>query len=164
MSWYAVFRFLHIISAVMFVGGLFARQLVRAYARKATDVHVFAELSLGAGRIERIMIIPGNLAVIVFGVIIAIMADAPIFGFLQGASANWLLVSNLLLVSGLVIVPFVFVPRGKIFDAVLEKALAEGQMTPDLQTALDDRVVKLAHIYEEVSVIIVVALMVLKPF
>jgi hypothetical protein len=29
---------------------------------------------------------------------------------------------------------------------------------------MDDRVVRLAHLYEEVSVVIVVALMVLKPF
>jgi uncharacterized membrane protein len=164
MSWYALFRFLHIVSAIIFVGGLFARQVVRAYARKATDVKVFAELSLGAGRIERIMIIPGNMAVIIFGVIVAVMLNAPIFGFLEGATANWLLVSNLLLATGFIIVPFVFVPRGKIFDTILEKALAEGKITTDLLTALDDPVVKIAHIYEEVMVLVVVALMVFKPF
>ena len=39
-----------------------------------------------------------------------------------------------------------------------------GQMTPELRTALDDRVVQLVHLYEDVSVVIVVALMVLNPF
>lgn len=164
MSWYALFRFLHIVSAIMFVGGLFARQVVRAYARKASDVKIFAELSLGAGRIERLMIIPGNMAVIIFGVVVAVILDAPIFGFLQGASANWLLVSNLLLATGFIIVPFIFVPRGKIFDTILAQALSEGRITTDLLAALDDPVVKMAHIYEEVMVLVVIGLMVFKPF
>ena len=32
------------------------------------------------------MLIPGNMIVIIFGVILAIMVRAPIFGFLQGSS------------------------------------------------------------------------------
>ena len=42
---------------------------------------------------------------LVFGIILAIMLKWPIFGFLQGASQNWLLVSNLLLVIMLVTNP-----------------------------------------------------------
>jgi hypothetical protein len=110
------------------------------------------------------MIIPGNMAVIIFGVVVAVMLDAPIFGFLEGASANWLLVSNLLLATGFFIVPIIFVPRGKVFDVVLERALSEGRITTELLTALDDPVVKLAHIYEEVMILVIVALMVFKPF
>lgn len=164
MNWYAVIRFLHIVSTIIFVGGIFGRQVVRSYAKKTADVRIFSELSQGAGRIERLMVIPGNMAVILFGVILAIMSDAPIFGFLEGDARNWLLVSNLLLLTGFIIVPFIFVPRGKLFDVVLEKALAEGQITPELRAALDDKVVKLAHIYEAVMVIVIVALMVFKPF
>lgn len=164
MNWYFWVRFLHIITAIMFVGGLFARQLVHAYARKTDDIQIFAALSHAAGRIETIMLIPGNLAVILFGVILALLSGYPIFGFLQGASQNWLLVSNILLVLGFLMVPTIFVPRGKIFAVILEKALAEGRITPELHAALDDRVVKLAHVGEEVAVIIVVALMVFKPF
>lgn len=164
MSWYAVFRFLHIISAIVFVGGIFGRQLVRAYARKVEDVRIFAELTQAAGRIERVMIIPGNTAVIVFGVVVALISDAPILGFIQGDSHNWLLVSNLLLVTGFLIVPFIFLPRGKIFEAALERALAQGQITPELRTSLADPVVKAAHIYEAVMIVVIVALMVFKPF
>ena len=164
MSWYLAIKFLHVISAMMFVGGIFGRQLVRAYAKKTEDVQLFAALNRGAGRIETMMIIPGNLAVILFGVILALMGGYPLFGFLQGASQNWLLLSNILLIIGLVIVPTVFVPRGKKFDLALETALTEGRMTPELRTALEDKVVKLAHLYEEVAIVIVVALMVFKPF
>jgi low temperature requirement protein LtrA len=104
------------------------------------------------------------MAVILFGVILALMSGYPIFGFLQGAAQNWLLVSNILLVLGLVSVPTIFVPRGKKFEPLLAAALAEGRMTPDLRANLDDKVVRLAHLYEEVALVIVIALMVFKPF
>jgi uncharacterized membrane protein len=164
MNWYFVLKFLHIVAAMIFVGGIFGRQLVRAYAKKTDDVQIFAALNQAAGRIENMMVIPGNMAVILFGVILALMSGYPIFGFLQGAAQNWLLVSNILLVLGLVIVPTIFVPRGKKFEPVLQAALAEGRMTPDLQAELDDKVVRLAHLYEEVALVIVIALMVFKPF
>ena len=164
MNWYLVLRFLHIASAITFVGGIFARQFVRSVAYKTHDVREFAALSRGAGRIESLMVIPGNLAVIVFGVILALITGAPILGFLQGASHNWLLLANVLLILGLVAVPVVFIPRGKKFDPILKDALLKGEMTRQLRGALDDPVTRFVHWYEMVSLVIVVALMVFKPF
>jgi uncharacterized membrane protein len=157
-------RFLHIASAMWFIGGILARQIVRAYAKRTDDVRRFATLSEAAGRIETTMVIPGNMAVIIFGVILALIIKAPILGFLQGASRNWLLVSNLLLVIGLFAVPLIFLPRGKKFAVVLEDALAKGRMTPELRLHLDDPVVKAAHWYEMISMPVIVFLMVFKPF
>jgi len=157
-------RFLHILSAIVFIGGIVARQLVRAHAEQADDVQLFADLSQAAGKIETRMVIPGNLAVIVFGVILALVTGAPLFGFLQGASRNWLLVSNLLLVLGFLTVPLVFVPRGKLFDLALKEALLEGQMTPKLHAAIYDPTVRVVHILEIVLVLVIVALMVFRPF
>jgi len=103
-----------------FIGGILARQIVRAYAKRTEDVHRFVTLSEAAGRtlapcglsrtsagVETTMVIPGNMAVIIFGVILALIIKAPIPGFLQGADRNWLLVSNLLLVIGFVSVPLI---------------------------------------------------------
>lgn len=163
MSLYLVFRFLHIASAIALIGGIFARQAVRSLAKQTSDVHRFAALSEGAGRIEGLMIIPGSMAATLFGVILALMTGAPILGFLQGASKNWLLLSNLLLVGNILIVPLVFLPRGRNFEQALNIALAEGRITPALRIQLDDRVVKVAHLYEEVSLVLIVALMVFKP-
>jgi len=137
---------------------------VRAYAKRTDDVRRFAAFTEAAGRIESTMVIPGNMAVIIFGVILGLLIKAPILGFLQGASRNWLLVSNLLLVIGLVIVPTIFLPRGKKFDVVLKEALAKGQMTPELRLSLEDPVVKAAHWYELISMPLIVFLMVFKPF
>ena len=164
MNWYLVIKFLHILSAIMYVGGIFSRQLVRQYAKKTDDLRSFTSLINAAGRIEGIMVVAGAQALIVLGVILALIADIPIFGSLQGASQNWLLVSNILLLAGLVLVPTVFVPRGKKFESVLQAALAENRITPELRAAMDDKVVKLSHHYQEVSLIVIVALMVLKPF
>lgn len=122
MNWYIVLKFLHIISVIMFVGGLFARQLVRSHAKKTDDIKMFAALNFAAGRIESTLVIPGSAAALVLGIILALIGGVPIFGFLQGGSQNWLLVSNILLIGSLVIVPTVFIPRGKKFDPVLQAA------------------------------------------
>jgi hypothetical protein len=127
-------------------------------------VHVLATLSRAAGRIENGMIIPDHSAVILFGIFLALQTQAPIFGFLQGAAQNWLLVSNLLLVVGFLPVPLVFLPRGKQFDAALQQALAEGHITPALCAALDDKLIRALHIGEIVGVALIVWLMVFKPF
>jgi uncharacterized membrane protein len=164
LNGYLILRFLHIASAIVFVGGIFARQLVRAAARRTEDVRVFAALSQAAGRIENFMVIPGNLAVILFGVLLALLTGAPIFGVLQGASRNWLLVSNLLLGLGFLTVPLVFVPRGKKFDRALKKALAEGRVTSELRAEVDDRVIRVVHVVEIALVVFIVVLMVFKPF
>ena len=157
-------RFLHVASAMWFIGGILARQIVRAYAQRTDDVRRFAVMSEAAGRIESTMVIPGNLAVILFGVILGVQIGAPILGFLQGAERNWLLVSNILLLIGFLNVPLIFLPRGKRFRAALEDALARGQMTPELRAHLNDPLVRLAHGYELVSMVVIVYLMVVKPF
>ena len=157
-------RFLHVVSAMWFIGGILARQIVRAYAKRTEDVQRFAVMSDVAGRIESTMVIPGNMAVIVFGVILGLLIGAPILGFLQGADRNWLLVSNIILLLGFLNVPFIFLPRGKLFRAALDDALTRGQMTPELRAHLNDPVVRAAHWYELISMVVIVYLMVLKPF
>ena len=164
MHWYPLIKLLHILAVIVAVGGLFARQLLRRYAHRASDIHVLSEFSNAAGQVERFMVIPGMNAVFVIGAVLALVGGMPIFGFLQGASQNWLLVSNLLLVSTGVLVPTVFLPRGRKYAPILDAALAKGEITPALRVAMGDRVVRLAHWYEETSVIAIAALMVLKPF
>ena len=164
MNWYNVFKFLHIVSVVWMVGGMFARQIVRGIAKKSDDVRAIASLSQVAMRLDRTMVIPGGNFVLVFGVILALMLKWPIFGFLQGADQNWLLVSNILLVAIMVIVPTVFLPHNRKVDALVQTALAEGNVTADLRSALNDQKNRVAHYIEEILVLAVTALMVLKPF
>lgn len=164
MNWYTVVKFLHIASVIVCVGGLFARQLIRQHAKKMNDIQSFSTFTQAAGKIENAMVIPGMMAIMIFGVILSLIAHFPILGFLQGAQQNWLLVANILLIGILVIIPTVLVPRGKIFEPLLQEALTKGQITPELRAAMNDNIVNLAHRYEEVALIIITALMVLKPF
>ena len=164
MNWYPLLKFLHILAVIMFTGGMFARQLVRTFAKQASSVESFASLSRAAGIIDMIMVRTGSSAALVLGIILALMAGFPILGFLQGASENWLLVSNLLLAGVIAIIPTVLLPRGKKFEPILQTALARGEITPELRTAMEDRAVKVAHLYEEIAIILITALMVLKPF
>ena len=164
MNWYNFFKFLHILAVIMMVGGMFARQVVRGIAKKSNDVKVIASLTQVAGRLDRTMVIPGGNLVLVFGIILAVMLKWPIFGFLQGATQNWLLVSNILLILAMILVGTVFIPYNKRLDSIIQAALADGQINPELSAALNDKTHRVAHLAEEVGVIVIAALMVLKPF
>ena len=164
MNWYLIIRFLHIVSAIVFIGGVFARQLLRSFAEKTDDVRNFVALNQAVGRIETFMVMPGNLGVILFGVILALITGTPILGFLQGASKNWLLVTIILLVFGVLTVPVIFVQRGKQFDLVLKDALAKGQMTAQLRAELDNKTIRFMYLTQIVLPMVIVVLMVFKPF
>jgi len=101
---------------------------------------------------------------ILVGVVLALMQKWPIFGFLQGASQNWLLVSNLLLIVMIILIPGVFVPHNKRVETLLQTALSHRRVTPELSAALHDKRNHWAHLLEEIIVVLVAALMVLKPF
>ena len=60
MNLYSVLKFLHVLSVIMFVGGIFARQLVRSLAKKAEAVQVVAGLSWAAGRIDMVLVRSGS--------------------------------------------------------------------------------------------------------
>jgi len=164
MNWYLIIKFLHILAVTITVGGMFARQLVRGLAKKSDDVKTVASLTNVAVRIDRAMVIPWSNAILVVGIILAVIQKWPVFGFLQGALQNWLLVSNVLLVMMLVLIPTVFVPHSKKVETILQSALAEGRITAELNAVLTDKKNKLAHHAEEIIVLIITALMVLKPF
>jgi uncharacterized membrane protein len=164
MNWYLVVKYFHILAVAITVGGMFSRQLVRGFARRSRDLNTVASLTQAAIRIDRVLVIPWSSLILVFGIILALMAKWPIFGFLQGAAQNWLLVSNILLILMLALIPAVFVPHNKKVESLLKTALAGGSLTPELSLALNDRMNSLAHLAEEVLMLVIAALMVLKPF
>jgi hypothetical protein len=74
-----------------------------------------------------------------------------------------LLVALILYLSLIPLVPLVFLPRGKIFEAAMADAEAAGQVTPALRAALDDRAVWGARWFERIVVAVIIVLMVTKP-
>jgi uncharacterized membrane protein len=164
MNWYLFVKFLHVAAVAVTIGGMFARQLVRSLAKKSDNIHETAALTRAAIRMDRGLVIPSSNIMVVMGIILAVMLKWPIFGFLQGATQNWLLVSNILLIAMMVMIAGIFIPHNKKVDALLNSALAEGKVTPKLRAALNDNTNQLAHLVEEFVILLIAALMVLKPF
>ena len=164
MSMMVLFKLLHVLSAIWFISGLLGRGLTLSQAAKTTDVESVASLVQLSGRFERLMVIPGTMVVLLFGFATAWLQGAPLLGVLQGATSNWLLVSLVLVISMIPIVPLVFIPRGKRFEQALAAALARGQVTPELSSAFADKGVAMARTYELLVVVVVVILMITKPF
>jgi hypothetical protein len=61
-------------------------------------------------------------------------------------------------------VPLVFLPKGRRFEAALAAAEVQGRVTPELETAWHDPLVRAAHVYELGAITIVLILMLTKPF
>ena len=164
MNLYAIVKLLHVAIAIWFIAGLLGRQLALSQAARVSDVNVFAGLSDLAGRFDRLMVIPGSQIVVLIGLITAWAGGWPVLGFVEGGKANWVLASIVLFLSTLPSIPLIFLPSGKRFDEALKTALAHGEVTPALRAALTNRTVAMAHGYEMLVVVVIVVLMVLKPF
>ncbi len=151
---------LHVAVAFWFVAGLLGRIVTMARARSANDLSTLVELVDLSGRFERLMVIPGSFGVVVLGLLAAWAEGQPLAG-----TDDWWLLTSLILFVGLgVLVPTVFLPRGKVFEGALEQARQRGEVTPELRTALRDPAVRNARAAEIVVVAVIVILMVTKPF
>jgi type VI protein secretion system component VasK len=151
---------LHVAVAFWFVAGLLGRNLTMAKARSTADLGLLEELIGLSGRFERLMVIPGSFAVLVLGLLAAWAEGQP----LAGTDDWWMLTSLILFVALALLVPTVFLPRGRIFERALEDAKAGAEITPELRAALRDPAVRNARATELLVVAVVVTLMVTKPF
>lgn len=153
----------HALLGAVFLGGLVGRWIVLGMAERADTLARMQTLTRAAQPFERIVIV-GSQVVVVLGIVAAIAQGRPFLGPLQGAPVDWLVVSLILVFTVPVIVPLVFVPRGRVFAAAMEDATARNEVTPELVTAWRDPVVRAAHVYELAVVSVVFVLMVAKPF
>jgi uncharacterized membrane protein len=154
-------RLLHILTSIVFISGLLGRSIAYAQARRADDIHVAGTLLQNSQRFEQWMVIPGSLALLLFGLLTAWLQGLPPLG---GVHANWLLLSLVLFVSMIPIVVVVLIPRSKRRHAALTGALARGVMTAELRAALADKAVVWGRTAELLVVAVILVLMILKPF
>ena len=110
------------------------------------------------------LVIPGWSAVLAAGMLLAWLAGYPLLGSVVGHGPNWVLAAIVIWLSTLPWVPLVFLPRAKRFSAALEESRRIGSVTPALITAFSNRLVRAGHVYEYVAVIVLIYLMVAKPF
>lgn len=151
---------LHVAVAFALVAGTVGRNVSLSRARETDDIRVLTALVDLAGRFERWMVVPGSFAVLIAG-LWAAWAEHLSFT----ASGNrWLLVSLVLFLALFLLVPTVFIPRGREFEAAFVDAKDRGTVTPEVKAALRDPVVWAARTAEWVVVAGIIVLMVVKPF
>ena len=151
---------LHVVVAFLLVAGTVGRNVCLARARKVDDIRIVSVLVDVAGLFERWLVIPGSVAVIAVGLWAAWAQDLSF----TAPGNRWLLVSLILFVALLLMVPPVFLSRGRVFDAALEEAKTRSAITPALTAALRDPWVAAARTAEWVVVLVIIGLMVVKPF
>ncbi len=148
---------LHVLTAFAFVAGLVGRDVAIAQARRSNDLASITTLLVVAHRFDSIVKV-GSITVLVFGVVAMVVGD------LSLADNGWLVASIALFAAVGLLVPTVFLPRGKVFERALADARRRGDVTPELTAAFRDRAVSLARNAELVIVVVIIGLMVLKPF
>jgi uncharacterized membrane protein len=153
----------HALAGVLLVAGLVGRWLTVGHAARVKDIPALQQVLAVSARFERIVMV-SSLVVLGLGIATAIAQGRPFLGPLQGAPLDWLFVSLVLYLSVLPLIPLVFLPRAKVFDAALADAEAGGVVTERLARAFSDPVVFAAHVYELAAIVVVLGLMIAKPF
>jgi len=149
MDWYSIFKFLHVASAVIWIGGAFVMTMLGARAQRARDDRQMVDVVLQVAWAGDHIYVPASIATLVFGVTVATI------GGLWG---------NLWVSLGLVGVAItiglgvgVLTPRAKKTDAGFK---ADGA-TPAV-VALSREILTIAK-FDMVLLFTVIADMVLKP-
>ncbi len=165
MNLYTIMKLLHVLAAFWMISGVVGRGLAFWQAGRVKDVHAAQALLQISEFFERYAVIPVSVLVGIFGLIVTWLQKWPLFGFLQGSPANWLLVSVLLFVGTLAVIgPLGLVRRRKERERALEEALSQGTITIRLLAALNDRVVLRFRTVEFITMVVIIILMVTKPF
>jgi hypothetical protein len=159
MEWSGLLKLTHVALAMALVTGIVGRWLLLAAAERTDRIERTEALLGAADPFERTVRV-SSILVLVAGLLTAWAQGYPWLGLTTG----WMLTSLILSLGIAVLVPTVFLPRGRRFALALDGARASGALTPELRAAFADSTVRAAHVAELVALAIIVALMVLKPF
>jgi uncharacterized membrane protein len=164
MSLALFFKLLHVFAAIAFFCGLVGRMVTFLQAGRTRDLPAALALLEASEWFERRLVIPIGAPILLFGLLAAWQGGWPLFGFLQGADSNWLLVSLILLFAPAPMILFYLLPARRRRGQAAEAAAARGEITPELSAALHDRGVLAFRTLEFLGVMIITVLMVTKPF
>jgi len=161
-----ILKLLHILAAFALVGGEVGRTIAMQRARQATDIKVVAEMLKIFTFLTTRFVSTGGMLTVLLGLITAGAQGGLvlILGFLMGGTINWVLAALLLYVVIMAIVALVSAPRGKALGQALGAAMGQGQITPELTAALNNQAMRAAGTTTQILMLVIVILMVLKPF
>jgi uncharacterized membrane protein len=159
---FALFRLLHIASAIWLVGGLLGRAVALVAVRRASAMPILKALADVSGRIEDFMIAPGTLAVIVTGIATAIAGGFSLFGPFGGGPL-WIFVPFLVIIVAVITTPLLLA-RDRRWGQALQQAASEGKVTEELRHYLRANTMLRRYAPDITFAGLIVILMVLKPF
>lgn len=157
-------KVLHVLIAIGFVSGLIGRAVILRLAARSSEVARLGPRLEASGIFERWLVIPGSMAILVSGILLAWLAGYPVFGFLRGHGPYWVPLAIFAFLTTVPWVPLVFLPRGAVFGAAIEASRKVGRITPELANEFSHPVVRAGHVYEFAVVLVLLFLMVAKPF
>ena len=158
MQWSDVLKLAHVALAFALVAGLIGRGILLRRAERSHDLAEASLLSEAASPFERTVIF-SSMLVLPAGLLTALAQGYPWLGITTG----WMLASLVIYFALLALVPTIFLPRGRRFEAAMADALRIGSFTAELRTAFADPAVRFARNAELVGIAIIVAFMILKP-
>lgn len=161
-----ILRLLHILAAFALVGGEIGRAFAFKRAKQSGDIKVVSEMLQLFTFLTSKFVSIGGMLTFLLGLVTAGMQGGPvlILGFLMGGTINWVLASLVLYIVIMLLVAFVSIPRGKAIGQALGAALKQGKVTPQLTAAMNDKVLNNTFIIQDVLILVIILLMVLKPF
>ena len=159
---FTLLKLLHVLSAIWLLSGLLARPTVLAAARRAPDVRILKAIADVSGRLEERMIAPGLIAVTVTGIAVAIAGGYSLFGpFTDGP---WWVFIALVIMGIAVITTPMTLARDRAWGQALEESARAGAITERLRPFLQRDAMIRRYAPDIVSVLVIVVLMVTKPF
>jgi hypothetical protein len=153
----------HALAGVAFVAGLVGFWIVTGFASRADSLptmRLFLRASQPFGR----LVTAAGVSLTILGLGTAFAISRPLLGPLQGATVDWMFVSNLLMLPILGFLVVVYPRFARRMGEALRAAEGAGGITPELTAAWADPVYRFARRYELAVVIGVLALMISKPF
>jgi ABC-type multidrug transport system fused ATPase/permease subunit len=163
MALWALMRLGHALGGVAFVTGLAGIWIVGGLIRREDSLERMQTLTRAVEPFGRLTTI-GGAVMAILGVATTIALGRPLLGPLQSGTVDWLFVSVLLILPLLAFIAVVYPTRGRAIAAALADATARGTLTPERGAARNDPVLRWARTYELVAVVIVLGLMIAKPF
>jgi hypothetical protein len=164
LTWMLAAKLLHVLSAMLLVAGMLGRNLTYAAARRQSDLPAVTCLLQVSERFERLMVRPGSELVFLLGLVTAWLQRLPVLSVLVGARPAWVFVSLALYLLTIPLVIAILAPASKRRRLAVAKAIDAQHITTELRAALDDRAVPVARNVELTLILLVIVLMVWKPF
>ena len=161
-----ILKLLHILAGFALVGGEIGRAIAFQRAKKATDIKIVAEMLQLATFFSSKLVSLGGILTVLIGLMTAGAQGGAvlILGFLMGGKINWVLASLILYIMLMTLVFSIVVPRGKAMGQALGAAIGQGKITPELTAAMNDTTLNTSFLIQDVLLLLIVILMVLKPF